>query len=340
MGISHVSAQDPADLTMADRTYIDNGYAPELDEFDPGVRIFSRITPFLDVDPSQLAYVVRFDTMLVTANGRDLEVYKPHPLDVAWASRTGTSCLGNPTFGDNPRWRGEPSVGLVGNGFFGSKEYYQGPLSGKGVPGSTLGPSRDRRAGQPALHGHRRPHDAAGGRRQRSPEPLCRPGGRCHRHDPARSTGDDDPHLDRASWDLRPFAGRLCRLRIVDASTADPWGFINVDEIREVRDNPLTATPPAVPALRPRAVPNPFNPRTEIRFTLRRAGTGRSAHPRPAGPADLERRRQRPPRRPGGKRLGRPRPERACRGGGLVRLPDPGGRTPGGHGQAEPGPLT
>ncbi len=266
-GISHVSAADPADLTMADRMYIDMGYAPELDEFDPGTRIFSRIVPFEARTPGRLSYVVRFDTMLVSPDRTDLVVHKPHPLDTTWQTRSGTSCLGNPVYGDNPRWRGEPSVGLVGNGYFGSAEYYQGPLSGRGIPGSMLGyTATGTLTSRPfVVEGDRMTLRVGGGN---DPDNLY-----VALVDAAtdtvilRETGDGDPYLDLRTWNLRPLQGRLCRIRIVDSSTV-PGGFINVDEIIEVADPPLADAAPSPPALQPVAVPNPFNPRTEIRFTL------------------------------------------------------------------------
>lgn len=271
VGISHVSGPDPAALTMADRVIIDNGYAPELDEFTPGVRVLSRITPFAALEPGRLSYVVRFDTLLVAGGGLELVVHKPHPLDVTWATRTGTSCFGNPTYGDNPRWRGEPSVGLVGNGYFGSQEYYQGPLSGRGVPGSSLGAAA---TGTLVSHpfvveGDRMTLLVGGGE---DPENLY-----VALVDAAtdtileRATGNGDPLLQPRSWHLRPYKGRLCRLRIVDNATG-PGGFINVDEIIELVEPPLAAAPAAPAPARLAAVPNPFNPRTEIRWELAAAG--------------------------------------------------------------------
>ncbi len=267
VGISHVSALDPADLTMATRTVIDYGYAPELDEFDRGVFMLSRIGPYTAVEPTRISYAARFDTVRVSPDGLALTVYKPHPLERHWSSRSGTSNLGNPTFGDNPLSRGESSVGLVGNGFYGSQEYFQGPLSGRGVPGSTLGAT----ATGTLIS---RPFVVTGDRMT-----LLVGGGQDPEHlyvalvDAAtdtileRATGDGDPHLDPRQWNLRPYQGRVCRLRIVDSATG-PGGFINVDEIIEVVDSPLAAVPPTVVPGELRAVPNPFNPRTEIRFEL------------------------------------------------------------------------
>ena len=45
------------------------------------------------------------------------------------------------------------------------------------------------------------------------------------------ATGSDSDTMRRITWDLTPHAGRLGRIRIVDASS-DDWGHINVDDIR------------------------------------------------------------------------------------------------------------
>jgi predicted GH43/DUF377 family glycosyl hydrolase len=267
VGISHVAAADPADLTMDDRVFIDPGYAPELDEFDPGVRIFSRLGVQQAITPGQLSYVVRFDTMLVSSDRLDLTVHRPHPLAADWEIYSGTATLGNPTYGDNPRWRGEPSVGLVGNGFFGSQEYYQGPLSGRGTPGTSLGgTATGTLVSRPfVIEGDRIDLLVGGGRHwdklyvalvDAVTDSIL-----------VRATGDDDPHLDPVTWDVKPYKGRLCRIRIVD-NAAETGAFINVDEIIEAHDDPVAGIPAAPAGLAVRAVPNPCNPRTEIRFEL------------------------------------------------------------------------
>ena len=267
VGVTHISAVDPADLTMATRSLIDYGYAPELDEFDRDVLIFSRIAPFAAVQPTRVSYVARFDTLRVSPDGLVLTVSKPHPLDRQWSARSGTANLGNPTFGDNPLWRGEPSVGLVGNGFYGSQEYFQGPLSGRGSAGSALGATATGTlSSRPfVVTGDRMTLLVGGGQDQERlyvalvdavTDAVLE-----------RATGDGDPHLDPRQWNLRPYQGRVCRIRIVDSATG-PGGFINVDEIIEVVDPPLAAVPQAVVLGGLQAVPNPFNPRTEIRFAL------------------------------------------------------------------------
>jgi beta-lactam-binding protein with PASTA domain len=44
-------------------------------------------------------------------------------------------------------------------------------------------------------------------------------------------SGKDSDTMERVTWDLRPYAGRIGRIRIVDASSQE-WGHINVDDFR------------------------------------------------------------------------------------------------------------
>jgi len=246
-GITLLSALQPGDWTMSDRVLLDYGYAPEIDEFDPGVRIFSRITPFLLPNGVDLAYVVRMDTLLTDPDGAAPRVHKPHPLDENWAVHTGTANLASPTFGDNPLWRGEPSVGLVGNGYFASKEYYQGPLSGRGGPGTQLGDSVTG-----TLESH--PFTVTGQMMS-----LLVGGG----NHPATcyvalvnaadstiiysETGRDSGPMTPREWDLKPYQGLECVIRIVDTETG-PFGHINVDEIEEIYDIEVPDPPTTVVA--------------------------------------------------------------------------------------------
>ncbi len=246
-GVTLLSAAQPGDWTMANRVLLDYGYAPEIDEFDPGVRIYSRLAPFQHYNGVDLSYVVRLDTLLTDPDGANPSVHKPHPLDDNWAVHTGTSTLANPTFGDNPLWRGEPSVGLVGNGYFGSKEYYQGPLSGRGGPGTKLGDSVTG-----LLESH--PFIVTGQRMN-----LLVGGGNY----PATcyvalvdladttiiysETGRDDDLMTLREWDLEPYQGRECIIRIADLESG-PFGHINVDEIVEIHDLEAPAPPTAVTA--------------------------------------------------------------------------------------------
>ncbi len=269
-GISLISETDPGAWTMADRVMIETGsYAPEVDSFDPGVRLFSRITPFHLPESDSLTYVVRIDTLFTGPDGSAPAIYKPHPLDEHWALHTGIVFDANPTFGDNPLWRGEPSVGMVGNGYFSSQEYYQGPLSGKGAPGVSLG-------------------DAALGRLESRPfvitgdmiELLVGGGdypGTCYVALVAvadstilfSETGGGQERMTLRRWDVRQYTGVTCFIRIVDDETG-PMGHINVDEITEKVFTAAAAPSPPDPGpvATHRAAPNPFNPGTTVSFTL------------------------------------------------------------------------
>ena len=275
IGITHLSAVHPDSFTMATRTTIDNGYAPELDEFDPGVRMLSRIVPYGLPDGVHVSYVVRFDTLLVSPDGTTLTVHRPHPLDAGWEIHTGVGAQVAPTWGDTPLWRGEPSSGLVGNGWFSSNEYYQGPLSGigTGFPGAQVG-------GGATCELLSRPFVVEGDRM----DLLVGGGEDLERLYVAlvdavtdsvlrRSTGRGTPLLEPRHWDLAGLRGRLCRIRIMDDATG-PDDILNVDEIVELHLQAVAAAPtPSTTVTGHRAYPNPANPRVRIRFRLDRPGT-------------------------------------------------------------------
>jgi len=237
-GISHIAAYDPADWSFADREFIDFGIAPEVDRFSPdGPTLLSRTAPYQEPDHPALSYVVRIDTLIYNPGLEAPTVYKPHPLLREWAVREGTSTLGNPCFGDNPARRGETPAGPVGNGYFGSKEYYQGPLSGRGAPGAFLGDS---------AHGHlaSAPFTVTGNSMR-----LLVGGGEypqtCYVAlvDAAtdtvihRETGTGLETMTWRYWDLRPHAGQEVYLVIEDDESGE-MGHINVDEIEELADDP------------------------------------------------------------------------------------------------------
>jgi Glycosyl hydrolases family 32 N-terminal domain len=273
LGCSLVSGPSAGSWSMADRVIIDYGYAPEVDEFDPGINVFSRLAPFQNPLKANLSYVARFDTLLSDANGENLYVSRPHPLGDNWASWTGSSTLANPTFGDNPAFRGDESCGLVGNGFYGSQEYFQGPLSGRGAPGTRLGDGATGTLTSPpfVITGNQMKLLVGGGN---YPETCFV--ALINAQDETvlfSETGNDQELMSVRLWDLRPYLGMTVYVSIVDNENR-PFGHINVDEIREhiVDVSGLADSPPDAPLLDHRATPNPFNPTTRIRFTLLEAG--------------------------------------------------------------------
>ena len=240
-GVSHLVADSSENLTFANRAFIDFGVAPEVDRFSPdGAWIFSRIGPYQEYGHPALSFVARFDTLLVAPGAQHPTVYKPHPLLRHFASREGTATLGNPCFGDNPVRRGLPGAGPVGNFYFASKEYYQGPLSGRGSPGSHLGDVAqgsvttadfvvEGRSMRALVGGGDHPQSCYLGLFDAEADTII-----------YRETGQNVELMTWRYWDLRPYEGRLVYLKIVDSESSE-WGHINVDEIEELLDDPPAA---------------------------------------------------------------------------------------------------
>ena len=268
--ISLLSAADPALWTMADSTHIEVGsYAPDLTEYAPERYLFGRIVPFILPQSAAYTYVARFDTLNTGPLGENPTIARPHPLDEHWATITGLIFRANPTFGDNPLWRGEPTVGLVGNGYFSSQEYYQGPLSGIGAPGVSLGDGVQGRMDSQAfvIAGNRIDLLVGGGH---YPE-TCTVALLAAADSSVlfRATGDGQELMSPLTWDVSGLSGTSCFIRIVDAETG-PMGHINVDEINERRET-ASSVPPrgqSGPVTRVRASPNPGNPITAVSFAL------------------------------------------------------------------------
>ncbi len=237
-GISHIVADAPENLTFANRAFIDFGVAPEVDRFSPnGAWIFSRIGPYQEYGHAALSWVARIDTLLVQPGAQHPTVYKPHPLLRHFVAREGTSTLGNPCFGDNPVRRGLPGAEPVGNFYFASKEYYQGPLSGRGSPGAYLGDVAqgsvttadfvvEGRSMRALVGGGDFPQTCYLALFDADVDTVI-----------YRETGQNVELMTWRYWDLRPYEGRLVYLKIVDDETAE-WGHINVDEIEELLDDP------------------------------------------------------------------------------------------------------
>ncbi len=275
-GVSHMAALEAGAWQHSTRAIIDWGNAAEIDQFDPGIDIFSRYAVGQYPLTGHYFYVVRFDTLRFNNNGQQPFIYKPHPLDRDFAFRTGSATMGNPCWGDNPAMRGEPSSGLVGHGWFGSQEYFQGPLSGRGSPGTRLG---DVATGE----ARSRPFTIAGDFIR-----LLVGGGyypeTCYVAlvDAAtdsileRETGHGAETMTWRRWNVRAHRGRTAYIRIYDYEQG-PFGHINVDEIEEYFDPITGVAPPPGHAGWPALIdhgprPNPSNPATTISYTLSRPG--------------------------------------------------------------------
>ena len=260
---------------------IDGGVAAELTPISADTWLFTRHTA--DVhgmghpNAGEIFYVLRADTLRFHPTAGTPVITRSDPLAANWPVRTGNAFLAVPTFGDNPLERGEPHSNLVGHGFLSSREYYAGPLSGFGVPGLDSGiQATGEMISRPFTIA---PSDSLlrflhGG----SIDPGCRielietlpasdGGDSTVVH--ASVSGNGQSTMGPATFDLVPLRGRTLQLRIVDESTL---GWICLDHVQVIDDGGDAPTPAPSPRSRTGRLlpnrPNPFNPRTEIRFRL------------------------------------------------------------------------
>ncbi len=269
LGTSSVKSLDVNNLSMSTRVVIDNGYAPEVDSFDPGVEIFSRLALYINPQTGINEFVIKLDTLLISPDGSEISVHRPHPLSKDFELISGISNWANPTFGDNAAFRGEAPVGVVGNGYYGSAEYFQGPLSGSGEPGDQMGNfARGELKSFPfIIEGDRMDLLVGGGN---YPE-TCYVALMDASTDTVifSETGGGDPLMTPRQWDLSGLVGRQAYIKILDNETGG-LGFINVDEIVESASTSAVLENPAshLILVNHGAFPNPFNPATNIRFSL------------------------------------------------------------------------
>jgi hypothetical protein len=279
---SHLMATDPAAWTMADRAFVDAGWAPEIKPFlSPSeAEIFARLAK--DQNPVDGTWFVtaRFDSIRFGPGGQPPRISYADPLGEDWLHRSGEVGAAAPTFGDNPTWRGAPAVGAQGHGWFGSVENYGGPLSGVGWPGALLGEMATGRL-------ESRPFDFVGGFFR-----LLLAGGwhpaTCYvglvddGTDEVLTTihPNGESSLVQRLWDVRDFSGRRIRLVIVDEESG-PGGWIAVDAIEEVEetsgvrdlDRENAREIPFLPVTNLVAYPNPFNSSTYLGCEVERAGS-------------------------------------------------------------------
>jgi len=273
VGSCHISATEFGTWSMSDRAVFDFGYAPEIDFFDPDVPVFSRYAMTLLPAFGFFQSVVRFDTL--SFEPEHPTVQRAHPLDLNWPVRSGASGVGNPTFDDNPVQRGDPSVGLVGNSYFGSAEFYQGPLSQYGSPGAELGDSAEGNISSRVftvegdfidflISGGNYPQTCFIALVDSATDSIL-----------LSTTGNDDDLMTLHRWNVRPYQGMQVRIDIVDQEQG-LGGHINIDEIIEISDPTTSIGVPSASGLKLiGAHPNPCNPSAVIRFELARAGNVR-----------------------------------------------------------------
>ena len=269
-GITHVVSHSAETLHIDDGILLDLGIAPEIETFDGGETfIFTRIGPYQEPDIQAYSYVARIDTLIFRDGLLYPQVYRAPPLLREFAEYAGNACLGNPCFGDNPERRGEDPAGMQGDWWFGSREYFQGPLSGRGDPGRLIGETASGHLNTSVfvveglsmsllVGGTNSPDHCFVALMDADADTILR-----------HATGLDCETMSVRTWDLGDLVGRAVYLHIEDS---DPMGHINVDYIVESHDVITSVSPAESPAaalivdLGPR--PNPFNPSTELRFEL------------------------------------------------------------------------
>lgn len=262
---------------------IDGGIAAEVTPIAPGSWLFTRHTA--DVhgaghpDAGQIFYTLRADTLRFHPTTKMPIIVRTDALAGRWPTRTGNCFLSAPTFGDNQIERGETRAGLIGHGYLSSREFYSGPLSGFGAPGLEIGVSATGTlesapfsvlASDSAMTFLLSGSDDPGCRLELIEKVVASGGGDStvvH-----RTIGPDgSTTLGPRYWEIADLAGRSLRLRVVDESAT---GWIAIDHVQIVDDGSTPTAAPPRPAVLARwrpNVPNPFNPRTELRWTLDRA---------------------------------------------------------------------
>jgi hypothetical protein len=291
-GTSHMSSPTLfGGWDISKRVYIDNGHAPQITD-TPSGPIFSRHSVYNDLHGGT-RYVIRFSPMLWFSDTPS--VPKPFPLQQDWNFVTGDAFFYQPAYLNNASVRNEnyPSS-FVGDNWINTAELYTGPL-GYGSPGQAAGEVRTGiiRSHPFSIEGNSIGLLVGGANLpdecyvalvdSDTGQPLV------------RETGNNSNVMDRRYWDVSGLVGRTVYIEIADLSTT---GHICVDDIAE-SGNRLTvgtgggrgtgkrsrgeieqalARAAQDPASRTRLLantPNPFNPRTTVRFELAAAARAR-----------------------------------------------------------------
>ncbi len=269
-GVTHIASLNTGAWTLVNGTQIDLGIAPEVETFDGGENyMFTRIAPYQEPDRPVLSYVARIDTLKFRGGVDAPLVYRAPTLLREFEAYGGNACLGNPCFGDNPARRGEDPANIEGYWFFGSREYFQGPLSGRGDAGRLIGETAQGWVETAPFvvegttisllcGGTNNPENCFVALMDAAADTVLK-----------RVSGYGTETMTRRYWDVTPLQGVEVYLRIEDS---DPFGHINVDHIVESHDVTTSVGPATLPDaglltdLGPR--PNPFNPATVLQFEL------------------------------------------------------------------------
>ncbi len=260
-----------------DRRVIAQGAAAEIfgDELNTLVALHKAYR-----DGDSLRYVVRIDSLFWDAAGEPRiggdetfwEHWSPLRLDDPDPDfeetgfeifETDSAFAYQPTFGENPRFRGEPvTIGVIGNSWIGTGERYRGPIT-EMEAGGAVG------------------DEAVGGIRSRDftitgTDLSFLIGGDddidrlfislCNAIDHGvllRATGSGGEGLEACSWDTDSLYGMAVYIKLVDSSAN---GHLNIDEIVESGTR-LSPTDEPFPGIVFLPHPNPFY--EEISLSLR-----------------------------------------------------------------------
>lgn len=267
---------------LANAVMIDGGIAAELTPLGNDQWLFTRHAPaqhfVYHPDAGELFYTLRADTLQFGPNNAPV-IVRDASFSVDWPEREGDAFVFAPTYGDNQLERGEPHANLIGNGFLSSREFWSGPLSGFGGPGGSIGntPTGRIRSRWLTVGEHDTVHHfLLGG----SEDPDCR----LELHERVEVAPDSFEIVVRRvamapggmslvprQWPVQDLRGATVRFVVIDESET---GWVALDHIRVEEDLEPTAAPvaPKLDARLSAPHPNPFNPRTTLRFDLARSG--------------------------------------------------------------------